>query len=81
MRVRAYLSALPALLKKQVEQELYRVYVTDALKIVCENTERFAGGYHLSSRYLSMINPTREDNRTEAEIIAHVKKAWGGEAK
>ena len=52
--------------------------MTDALKCISENTANFASGKYMSVRYLDVINPKEEDDRTEAEIIAQVKKAWGG---
>lgn len=53
----------------------YRIYVTDALMIIGENTAKFAGGNHLTRRYIESISP--EDARTGEEIAADVIKRAG----
>ena len=81
MRARAVISALPAMIKRQGEEELYRVYVSDTLKIAAENISRIGGGMTLQSRYIELINPPEEETRTAEEIIDHVRRrGWGGEA-
>lgn len=52
----------------------YRVYVTDALKFIAENTARYAGGGYMKARYEDLIHPKPEDTRTAEEIIEHMKK-------
>lgn len=59
------------------QSKAYRVYVTDALQIVAENTERSAGGKHLERRYIDVITPKKEDTRTGEEIREHMKKVLG----
>lgn len=72
MTVRGYIAALPALLKAHTEQEAYRIYVTDALRIVGENTAKFAGGGYIQTRYIDRVRPKPQDKRTGAEIAADV---------
>lgn len=49
----------------------YRVYVTDALRLIAENTARFANGQVLNMRYLDMIQPNFEkiEDKKSAEKI------------
>ena len=78
MRASAYIKALPFLIKKQAENELYNIYVTDALRMICENTANFVGGRYPNERYAALILPQKQETRTEEEIIAHVRKrGWG----
>ena len=78
MCAKAYLSVLPTIIKERAEQEILRVYLTDAAKLIAENTERFAGGGHLKERYLDIIRPPVEETRSEEEIISRVLLALGG---
>lgn len=52
----------------------YRVYITDALKNIEENTGRAVkeGKAH-QKRYIDLINPPPKETRTAEEIIAHIK--------
>lgn len=84
MGARALLSALPVLLKKQDQEKAYRVYVTDALKTITENTAKYAGGSYMKSRYYDFIHPKPEETRTPEEIIGNMKekiaRIGGGES-
>jgi hypothetical protein len=51
--------------------------VTDALRIVAENTARYAGGNYIKARYADMIEPKKQDNRTCEEITADVVARCG----
>ena len=74
MGARALLSALPVLLKKQAQEQAYRIYVTDALKIITENTAKYSGGNYMKIRYYDLENPKPEENRTPEEIIGNMKE-------
>lgn len=50
------------------------MYMTDALRVIGENTAKYAGGSYLKARWADIINPPKEDTRTADEIIALVKK-------
>lgn len=50
----------------------YRVYVTDALKVIAENTSRFNGGSYMNARFTDIINPKPEETRTADEIITGI---------
>jgi hypothetical protein len=55
----------------------YRVYVTDALRIVTENTARFASGSYIKARYAEIVEPKKQDDRTCEEITADVVARCG----
>ena len=69
-------SALPYALNKAAEDELCRIYITDALKAIAKNTVH-EGGELMSKRYFDIINPAEEDNRTAEEIVDDVLSAAG----
>lgn len=50
--------------KEAKEAEAYRIYVTDAFKLI--------GGLNL--RYVEMINPVVEETRTADEIIQSISE-------
>ena len=54
-----------------------RIYITDALKVIAENTSNFAGGSTLTVRYADILNGKGSDNRTAQEIADDVIKRAG----
>ena len=74
MRAGAYIAVLPTLIKKQIQEQSYRVYVTDALKVITENTAKLGGGSYLRTRYYDIENPPPEEKRTPKDIINHMKE-------
>ena len=85
MSAKAILSVLPVLLKKQAKEKAYRIYVTDALKAIAENTAKYAGGSYMKARYYDAENPKPVETRTGNEIIAQMKakiaRIGGGDAE
>lgn len=73
LTVRAYVSALPALLKQQAKDDAYKAYITEALRIISENTARYTGGGYIKVKYTDIINPRPEEKRTRTEIIDQMK--------
>lgn len=61
--------------KKQIEDDHYKVYVTDALKVISENTAKFVGGSSMSIRYFDIINPPKEETEEKDpnEVIENIK--------
>lgn len=55
----------------------YRIYVSDALKVIGENTARFASGTYLTRRYADVVNTKKPDTRTGEEIVADIIKKAG----
>ena len=66
-----------ARLNERARNDAYRIYVTDALRVVTENTARFASGNYIKARYADMIEPKKQDNRTCEEITADVVARCG----
>ncbi len=85
--MRAYVTALPVALKQQAKEEAYRVYVTEALRVIAENTAKLSQGGYLKSRYVDLISSTPSSTthteKTENEVITDIKNKlrWigGGE--
>lgn len=48
--------------------------MTDALKILAENTAKYSGGSYMKSRYYDLIHPKPEETRTPEEIIGNMKE-------
>jgi hypothetical protein len=66
-----------ARLNERAKTEAYRIYVTDALRIVAENTAQYVSGNYIKARYADMIEPKKQDNRTCEEITADVVARCG----
>lgn len=58
---------------QQAKDTAYRVYVTDCLKLIAENT----GNISLKLRYYDIIHPKKADKRTGDEIVADIIKRAG----
>lgn len=69
-------------LKKISEEEAYKVYITDALKALSENTGRLVKeGVAMTSRFIDLIadnksaeDPDVDDNEKAREIISNIRK-------
>lgn len=48
----------------------YRIYVSDNLRIIGENTAKNVAGSYIPKRYRDLLKKTPEDNRTAEQIIA-----------
>ena len=73
MSARAILSALPVVMLERSKVSAYRVYTAEALRIMTENTAKYAGGGYMKQKYSDMINPKPEETRTGQEIIDMMK--------
>lgn len=83
MSARALLSALPVVMLERSKVTAYRVYTAEALRVLTENTAKYAGGGYLKVKYADIINPKPEEKRTGSEIIEFMKQKIadiGGEA-
>lgn len=59
----------------------YRIYVSDCLRIISENTAEMVGGSYITAKFSDIINPKRGDNRTGEEIAADIIKKAGLEVR
>ena len=55
----------------------YRIYVSDCLRIISENTSKIGGGSYITAKLPDIINPKPVDNRTGEEIAADIIKLAG----
>ena len=55
----------------------YRIYVTDCLRIISENTAKMGGGSYVTAKFSDIINPKPADNRTGEQIAADIIKRAG----
>ena len=65
---------ISALLQKR-EQKAYRVYVTDALKVIAENTSRFNGGATMNGRWFDLVDVSKPKakEQSQEEIINRLR--------
>lgn len=54
-------------IEEQVNDDIYRIYVTNALKILTGNTARFAGGTELTKKYSDIISDKTEEEMEEEQ--------------
>lgn len=64
--------------KKLADEVTYRAYLTDALRVIGENTAKSARGSYLRARWADIAHPPKEETRTADEIIARMKERIGG---
>ena len=55
----------------------YRIYVTDCLRIISENTAKMCGGSYITAKLADIINPKPVEDRTGEEIAADIIKRAG----
>ena len=57
----------------------YRIYVTDCLRIISENTAKMGGGSYITAKFADIINHKPVDERTGEEIAADIINRSGME--
>lgn len=87
MTGQAYLAVLAVAIKERIHTEQYREYVTDALRLITENTAKAVrtdeSASYITNRYKDMIDPPPEETRTSEEIISSLRaklRAMGGDS-
>ena len=55
----------------------YRIYVSDCLRIISENTAKIGGGSYITAKFEDIINLKPVDNRAGEEIAADIIKRAG----
>lgn len=68
-------------LKKDQEDAAYRVYVTDTLRLLTENTAKSSGGAKVTKRWWDIINRPAPDTRTGAQIVQEIIEGAGLEVR
>lgn len=59
----------------------YRIYLSECVRITTLNTANFTGGSYIEKKFMDILNPQPEDNRTAVEIVADVFEKMGIEVK
>ena len=59
----------------------YRIFVSEGLRILTENTAKMAQGAYLTANFLDIINPKPKDERSGAEIASDVLTRAGIEVR
>lgn len=77
MTARAILATISDIIKRQAEEESYKIYTAECLRIITENTAKMVGGSCVSVSFADIIDPKPVDNRTGEEIVAEIIKKAG----
>lgn len=77
LRARAIISVLPDILKQSCEHDAYKTYLAECMRMVSENTAKFAGGRYMSISFAEMLRPKPVDNRSGDEIVADIINGAG----
>ena len=75
--IKSILSTLRIKCKEDFEQEAYRLYSANCLRMIAFNTARLSQGEYITKNLADIINPKPEDNRTGAEIVEDVINKLG----
>lgn len=74
LSARAIIATLPDKIKQDSENEVYRVYVAENLRIIGENTAKSVGGNYMPAKFTEIINPKPPEKEESAEeVIARIK--------
>lgn len=63
--------------KKHRRDVAYRIYVTECLRTISENTAKYAGGNYITKRFSDVYYARQENERTGEEIVADLIKNAG----
>ena len=63
--------------QSQQRDLIYRIYVTNCLRIITENTAKQAGGNYMTAEYMDLIHPKKKDDKTGNEIVADFIQSSG----
>lgn len=68
-----------AVLQKENEEKLYRIYITDSLKLISENTAGLTNGKYMTKRFCDIAYDVenKELEKSAEEIIEEVTKNAG----
>lgn len=66
------MSYLRARIEQETEESAYRVYSSDALKVLTENTQRLLGGSAMGKRYADILDTGTQDKRSAEEVAEDI---------
>ena len=64
------------MLKNEINNDAYKFYVGEGVKVLTENTQRFAGGGAITRSLYDIIRP-KVDSRSAEEVVNEVIKKSG----
>ena len=70
-----------SLFNRQAKEEAYRAYVTDTLKALNDNFAKHFGGAFYQTRYVDVVNPKEETDKSGDEIARDIIKRAGLKVK
>ena len=50
--------------RREQTEKAFKVYITDNLRLIAENTAKNVGGSYIKSRYIELIEPQKEEENT-----------------
>lgn len=81
LRVRGYITVFPRLVRELELEKAYKIYVTDALRAIAENTSPPASyftdgnvGKYPAHRFAELFDTKPVETRTPEEIVSHILK-------
>lgn len=74
MSAKGLILALPMMIKRQSEELAFRLYVTDCLQTMTENTAKKVGGKYVKMRYADIIKPQKVETRSAEQIISEMQE-------
>lgn len=81
MSVKGILATISDTIKRQaedqVEDQAFKIYVAECLRVITENTAKMSGGSYISASFADILNPKPVDNRTGEEIVAEIIQKAG----
>ena len=62
-----------SLFRKEQEEKAVKIYYGECLRIMTENTAKFAGGSYIEAKLQDILDPKPIDNRTADDIIKGIR--------
>lgn len=63
-----------SLFQKEQEEKAVKIYYAECLRLIGENTAKFAGGSYIEAKLQDILDPKPIDNRTADDIIDGIRK-------
>lgn len=70
--------------RNESKEKVYKAYVTDTLKVIAENTARYAGGSTIKKRYIDISEeknepqkPQKSAEKVKSDLLEKMKKDFG----
>ena len=73
-KARTVINLIYAEYKRQQEEQTYRIYITEAIKLLTENTAKVVRGQMISERYYEIINHKQkhEEKKSGDEVVLDI---------